>query len=80
MKDVINFLLANGFELSEKNSYGNGICNVVIEEDHYAVANNDGDAMYSKDLNIYWLIGVLTYYGYMSKNYKQFSVINSKFL
>lgn len=69
-KDIHDFLILNGFEKLEKGSYANEFCNVVIEEDHYAVADNTGGAMYSKDLQIYWLIGVLTYYGYMSKNYK----------
>ena len=49
----------------------NDRCNVVFETDHYAVANNQGDVMYSEDMNIYWLIGMLTYHGYMDKNYKQ---------
>jgi hypothetical protein len=69
MKDVIKFLKLNGFKKIETNSYANDRCNVVLEKDSYAVANNSGDAMYSKDLNIYWLIGVLTYYNYMDKNY-----------
>jgi len=71
-KDIHDFLILNGFEKLEKDrySYGNDLCNVVIEEDHYAVADNTGGVTYSKDLQIYWLIGILTYYGYMSKNYK----------
>ena len=71
-KDIQDFLILNGFEKLEKDrySYGNDLCNVVIEEDHYAVADNTGGVTYSKDLQIYWLIGILTYYGYMSKNYK----------
>lgn len=69
-KDIHDFLILNGFEKLEKDSYVNEFCNIVIEEDHYAVADNTGGVMYSKDLQIYWLIGVLTYYGYMSKNYK----------
>ena len=71
MKEVIGFLKANGFKKIEPGSYVNDICNVVIRDGQYAVSNNNGDAVYSKDLSIYWLIGVLTYYGYMDKNYKQ---------
>ena len=71
MKDLIKFLVANGFKKVEKNSYANDKCNVVITKNFYEVSNNDGETMYSNNLNIYWLIGVLTYYGYMNKNYKQ---------
>lgn len=72
MQDVKEFLLKNGFnQEDEPNHYVNEVCSVLIEDDHYAVANANGDAMYSNGLNIYWLIGVLTYYGYMWKHYKQ---------
>lgn len=71
MEDIVNFLTANDFKKIDENSYANSLCNVVIEKDHYAVANNNGDVMYSRDYNIYWLIGVLTYYGFISKNYIQ---------
>lgn len=66
-----DFLLKNGFKQDEPNHYVNEVCSVLIEDDHYAVANANGDAMYSNGLNIYWLIGVLTYYGYIWKHYKQ---------
>ena len=69
-KQVIEFLKRNGFKKIEPNSYANDICNVVINDWNYAVSNNRGDAIYSNDENIYWLIGVLTYYGYINKNYK----------
>ena len=55
----------------EPNSYANHNCNVTYEDGYYGVSDNDGWAMYSKDENIYWLIGVLTYYGYIDKNYNQ---------
>ncbi len=71
MEAVEHFLEKNGFIKVEENSYANDMCGVVIEEDHYAISNNDGDTMYSPNLNIYWLIGVLTYLGYMNKNYNQ---------
>jgi len=69
MKSVIDFLNKNGFKKIEKNSYANNKCNVVINKLGYEVANNNGDAFYSSNLNIYWLIGILTYYGYMKKDY-----------
>ena len=70
MNKIIKFLKQNGFNRCEKNSYSNHRCNVVITELGFEIANNNGDCMYSDDHNIYWLIGVLTYYGFMVKNYK----------
>ncbi|CAL67419.1 hypothetical protein [Christiangramia forsetii] len=70
MKDVIKFLKKNGFKNMELGSYANDLCNVVINSNEYEVADNEGNTMYSKDHNIYWLIGVLTYYGFIEKNYK----------
>lgn len=69
MKSVIDFLKRNGFKRMEKNSYANEMCNVVIQKDHYEVADNEGGTMYSQNLQIYWLIGMLTYRGLMSKDY-----------
>ena len=69
IKYIVDFLKLNGFERIEKNSYANDLCNVVVEDGHYAVANNVGSVQYSNDLNIYWLIGVLTYYVFISRQY-----------
>ena len=70
MNDIIWFLKKNGFKRMEKNSYANDRVNVVIEKNGFAIANGEGTAMYSKGHSIYWLIGVLTYYGFIDKNYK----------
>lgn len=69
MKDVVKFLKNNGFKSMELGSYANDKCNVVITSNNYEVADNRGDAIYSKDHSIYWLIGVLTYYRYIPKVY-----------
>lgn len=69
MKSVIDFLKMNGFKSMELGSYANDKCNVVITPNNYEVANNNGDVVYSKDHSIYWLIGVLTYYRYIPKDY-----------
>ena len=72
MKPVIEFLEKNGFVELIKGDYGNSKCIVNIGERYYTIINAaNNDKMYSQNLNIYWLIGVLTYYGYMDKNYKQ---------
>ncbi len=71
MKDVINFLVKNGFTKKKKNEYKNKYCKVIINEKHgiYELVDNNDGVMFSHNLNIYWLIGVLTYRGFMSKNY-----------
>jgi len=72
MNEVIGFLKRNGFERMEKNSYANDKCNVTFEEyGYYGVSDNEGNTMYSTNLEIYWLIGVLTYYDYIPKNYSK---------
>lgn len=68
-QSTIGFLKRNGFKKMEKNSYANENCNVVFEDGRFAVANNDGKAIYSNDNSIFWLIGVLSYYDYIPKNY-----------
>jgi hypothetical protein len=72
LKYVSDFLLPNGFEFNkEDNTFINDFCSIEIQETGYAVCNNNGEVWYSGDHNIYSLIGYLTYYGYMSKNYLQ---------
>ena len=71
MNKTIAFLKKNGFKKMEQNSYANEFCNIVLEKNHYVVTNNSWGTMYSNDLNIYWLIGVLTYYDFMNKDYKK---------
>ncbi len=74
MNDVIAFLTMNGFKNTSINSLSNGVCFVILHEDHYSVTGffdgKEDSTMYSKDLNIYWLIGVLTYYGFIRGDYK----------
>ena len=71
MNYVEQFLLSNGFEKMEYNSYANNVCNVIInnEDGIYEVANNEGDVMYSNDMSIYWLIGYLTFTKFITQNY-----------
>lgn len=69
---AIPFLEINGFEKMEENSYANEFCNVVITDDGYEVADNQGYTMYSTDLNIYWLIGYLIYNKFINANFKPF--------
>lgn len=73
-KYVVDFLLNNGFERIHDTKYSikhrKKICKVIINTDHYEIIS-DGGHMYSKDLNIYWLVGLLTWYEYIPKNYKK---------
>lgn len=74
-----DFLEKNGFieSIIIPNRYNKGknfveIRNRTFENGEYRVyIQENGSSMYSKDLNIYWLIGVLTYYGLIDKNYKK---------
>jgi hypothetical protein len=61
-------LLANNF-VRVDGHYENDLCKVYFIEYGYAVYA-DGGVMYSQDFNIYWLLGVLTYYNYMPRDYK----------
>jgi len=71
MNEVKNFLVANGFLKSEKNVYHNDKCTVIINKENYSVIDNNFSIIISDNINIYWLIGILTYQGFMDKNYKQ---------
>lgn len=77
MEVVKEFLEKNGFEYYEINDYfHNDNCVVKIGETSYTIISyevcfNEEYTMYSQDLNIYWLIGVLTYYNLIDKNYNQ---------
>lgn len=65
------FLTQNGFEEVNYFTYKNKKCCVYIGEDDYIVKNLiDEWEMFSTDRQIYWLIGVLTYYNLMDRNYK----------
>jgi hypothetical protein len=74
MKDVTDFLEKNGFVKSKiNNEYVHRINGsfVTIFDDYYEVYIPETDGvMWSNDINIYWLIGVLTYYNLIEKDYK----------
>ena len=63
------FLEKNGFKQVKKQHFQKDSCTVIIHDMCYEV--NDGKSAYGPNLEIYWLIGYLTYYGYMDKNYKK---------
>jgi hypothetical protein len=62
------FLENNGFIETEKNTFKNEKCIVKSSFDGYEVSF-DECSCYSNDFSIYWLIGYLTYYNLIDKNY-----------
>ncbi len=72
MKPVIDFLKRNGFKEvpGKRKIYSNGKCKVVILYNCYEIINKKNDSFYSEGLSIYWLIGVLTFYNFIKKDYK----------
>lgn len=75
MKDVKEFLEKNGLHFnSEKERYENTKCTVFIDKIYecYEVKFDMEDknyTIYSQSLNIYWLIGLLTYENLIDRNY-----------
>jgi len=80
-KPITDFLEANNFEKYDEYKYHNKKCDVTIVTDvdfpHFIVRDNNkeniekGEYWCSDRINIYSLIGYLTYYGLMNKRYKQ---------
>lgn len=79
VRHVADFLLLNGFQLGARDSssfgktavFSNERCTVLIHNDEgiYEVKSEDG-SVFSRNYEIYWLIGYLTYNGLMDKDYK----------
>lgn len=69
--NCIRFLEKNGFTVTDTNSYSNEYCNVVFDDtgQSMTIADNEGNEHFSVP-NIYLLIGFLTYYNWISRNYK----------
>lgn len=84
MNAVIQFLILNGFKDTSimAKQFTNSKCIIEIYEgasDYYSVYDiKEGMTMYSKDLNIYWLIGVLTYYKYIDRDYKDLILVEER--
>lgn len=71
---IFNFLGENHFRKikGEKNKMQNNSCIITLTSDGYEVFDKKtASTVYSNNHNIYWLIGYLTYYGHMDKEYKQ---------
>lgn len=68
MDAVIGFLERNGFEPLGDEVWSNGVCKVYWGNT-YTVEDVEGGTMHSTNLNIYWLVGVLTWRGLIDKDY-----------
>jgi hypothetical protein len=80
---IIEFLLKNGFTEVNPTIFTNDKCEVEINlddinEPYYKITlnyipenDNTKGHIFSDDLCIYWLIGLLTYRGLIDKNYNQ---------
>jgi len=76
-KQIEEFLIKNEFEPKGEDEFFNERCSIVYhKEKHktkfvgfYEFKFEDG-SIFSRDENIYYLIGVLTYYNLINKNYK----------
>lgn len=78
MEQIKEFLLKNGFKQFSEDVYTNNKCALSYLENTktykiiFQLSINDSEVeIYSSDLNIYWLVGVLTWYGLIDKNYVQ---------
>ena len=69
------FLLNNGFEKREDNNYYNSECTVLVVDKYYEVMFKDpicgGSSMFTDSWSIYHLIGILTWFDLIDKNYKK---------
>lgn len=78
MDKVKEFLENNGFERDEHEPsiYRGKKCNVRIFHSYFTIASRDWPDtkdlgfLHSKDLNIFWLVGALTWHGLIDKDYK----------
>ena len=71
IKEIVSFLKKNGFKLVEKNGYSNDKCNVYIGLRTLMISYKSGKSCYEYfGDNLFWMIGFLTSFGFIDKNYK----------
>jgi hypothetical protein len=80
MNPIEEFLLKNGFKNTQYRIFENDRCKVEFDRKNYYKITfvnwflnepHEKYELYPDNLNIYWLIGVLTYYKLIDKDYKQ---------
>lgn len=71
-KTVGPFLIKNGFQKTGFMTYDNGGCIVEITFNGYNVSGKNEENMTATfNHNIHWLVGYLTWYGFIEKDYKK---------
>jgi hypothetical protein len=77
-KYVTEFLIRNSFMELEGNTFSNALSTVVIHDDHYQVIFmypdydlGDNVEMFTESLNIFQLVGILTWFGLIDRNYSK---------
>lgn len=72
---IASFLLKNGFKGIGGDSYRNSECTINVLDDCYEINFYDselGDVlMYTPSLSVYHLVGILTWFNLIDKNYKK---------
>jgi hypothetical protein len=68
------FLRINGFSSAIENQYSTSDCTVIVTKDYYEIQFiQDGleVSMYTDSLSIYHLVGILTWFNLIERNYKK---------
>ena len=71
-----SFLLRNGFKGIGGDSYSNSECTIIVTEDQYEIQFIEEGlegSMYTDSLSIYHLVGILTWFNLIDKNYKKWN-------
>jgi hypothetical protein len=80
IKYIRKFLLLNGFTEKGTHVFKNDKCTVTVDGDCYEVIFiyiDEEASLTSHDLSIYWLVGVLTWYDLMPKEYVEIAEIDT---
>jgi len=71
ISDLIKkFLIKNGFKESNEFLFINDSCSILVTTEGYSIYFSEMST-YTQGHSIFCLIGILTYNGLMTKNYKQ---------
>ncbi len=71
---IASFLLKNGVKGIGGDSYSNSECTVIVTGDQYEVQfveEGEEGSMFTDSLSMYHLVGILTWYNLIDRNYKK---------
>lgn len=69
LNHISKFLTKNGFKKDGALCYINDNCSIIIYDNYFSI-NHDGNIIESDTHDIYWLIGALTYWNLIDRNFK----------